>query len=402
MTEINIKIKKEYLKKYQNGYPLIDKDAFVNMPQSIQEGSVLNLLDSHNKFVAKGYYGRQNKGYGWVLSGSSLVKFDKAFFKQKIKNAIDYRADFFAAEDTTAFRVFNSTGDGVGGLSIDYFDGYYLITWYSLGIYSFKDMILEALKECVDYKGIYHKRRFENNGQYVEARSDFVCGNAAPAPLVIKENGIKFAIYLDDGAMVGIFLDQREVRQTIRDKYAKDSVVLNTFSYTGAFSLYSAIGGAKQTVSVDLAKRSLAKTKEHFNLNAVALDNHKILVEDVFHYFKYAARKELKFDLVIADPPSFARSKKHTFSVAKDYKNLLKDIINITAKDGVIVASTNYAGLKVEKFKGFIDKAFKELGVEYKILQNFSLPKDFRVSKSFKEDDYLKVFFIKKLDIAVN
>jgi 23S rRNA (cytosine1962-C5)-methyltransferase len=133
-------------------------------------------------------------------------------------------------------------------------------------------------------------------------------------------------------------------------------------------------------------------------LNNQDLTKNKIVVEDIFSYFKYAARKELRFDMVIADPPSFARSKKHTFSVAKDYKNLLKDIINITSKGGIIVASTNYAGLRVEKFKGFIEKAFSELNIKYKIIESFSLPKDFRVSKSFREDNYLKVFFIKRLD----
>jgi 23S rRNA (cytosine1962-C5)-methyltransferase len=395
---VDLKIKKEYLNRYKKGYPLIEKDAFLNFEQQIKEATIVNLVDTNDNFVAKGYIGRQNKGFGWVLSYNKFDKFDKSFFKKRLKSAIDYRANFFKNKETTAFRVFNSAGDGIGGLSIDYFDGYYLITWYSIGIYSFKDAILDALKELVDFKGIYQKRRFENKGQYVESSSDFVAGKRAPEPLVIKENGIKFAIYLDDGAMVGIFLDQREVRQKIRASYAKDRVVLNTFSYTGAFSVYAAVGGAKESISVDLAKRSLPKTKENFLLNNQDLTKNKIVVEDIFSYFKYAARKELRFDMVIADPPSFARSKKHTFSVAKDYKNLLKDIINITAKGGIIVASTNYAGLRVEKFKGFIEKAFSELNIKYKIIERFSLPKDFRVSKSFREDNYLKVFFIKRLD----
>jgi 23S rRNA (cytosine1962-C5)-methyltransferase len=398
MHIVDLKIKKEYLNRYKKGYPLIEKDAFLNFEQQIKEATIVNLVDTNDNFVAKGYIGRQNKGFGWVLSYNKFDKFDKSFFKKRLKSAIDYRANFFKNKETTAFRVFNSAGDGIGGLSIDYFDGYYLITWYSIGIYSFKDAILDALKELVDFKGIYQKRRFEKKGQYVESSSDFVAGKRAPEPLVIKENGIKFAIYLDDGAMVGIFLDQREVRQKIRTSYAKDRVVLNTFSYTGAFSVYAAIGGAKESISVDLAKRSLPKTKENFLLNNQDLTKNKIVVEDIFSYFKYAARKELRFDMVIADPPSFARSKKHTFSVAKDYKNLLKDIINITAKGGIIVASTNYAGLRVEKFKGFIEKAFSELNIKYKIIESFSLPKDFRVSKSFREDNYLKVFFIKRLD----
>src|SRR5690606_18911637 len=110
--------------------------------------------------------------------------------------------------------------------------------------------------------------------------------------------------------------------------------VLNTFSYTGAFSVAAAIGGAAKTTSVDLAKRSSAKTIEQFSVNGIDYEHQDILVMDVFNYFKYAKRKELKFDLVVLDPPSFARSKKYTFSTAKDYTNLMKEAIAITEQKG--------------------------------------------------------------------
>ena len=113
-----------------------------------------------------------------------------------------------------------------------FYDGYYLLTWYSLGIYEFRKTILDALKDVVDYKGIYQKKRFDSKGKYLDDNDDFLYGVKAPEPLIVKENGVNFAIYLDDGAMVGIFLDQREVRKTIRDKYAKGKSFLNTFSYT--------------------------------------------------------------------------------------------------------------------------------------------------------------------------
>jgi 23S rRNA (cytosine1962-C5)-methyltransferase len=215
--------------------------------------------------------------------------------------------------------------------------------------------------------------------------------------LIVKENNINFAIYLDDGPMVGVFLDQKEVRKTIRDKYAKGKTVLNTFSYTGAFSVYAALGGAKKTTSVDLANRSLPKTQEQFSINNIDPETQEIIVQDVFEYFKYAVRKNFKFDIVIADPPSFARSKKITFSVSKDCTKLIEQLIQITNKNGVIVASTNYANLSIVRFREFIDKAFKRMKCSYKIEETFHLPKDFTVSDRFYEDDYLKVVFIRKL-----
>ena len=394
---IDLTIKPQYIKNYMNGYPLISKDFIVDWSKLKEEGTIVNLLDDRKKFIAKGYYGIQNKGYGWVLTSKKEVKIDVRYFTDKIKAAIKYRKDFYSNEDTTAFRVFNGEGDGVGGLTIDYFDGFYLVTWYSLGIYEFREDILAALKSQVEYKGIYQKKRFDAKGQYLDDADDFVCGDRGEFPLIVKENGVNFAIYLDDGPMVGVFLDQRDVRKTIRDSYAKGKTVLNTFSYTGAFSVFAALGGSKKTTSVDLAKRSRSKTQEQFRINGIDVDAQDIIVEDVFNYFKYAVRKEILFDVVVLDPPSFARSKKHTFSVAKDYVKLLKEAIQITNKGGVIVASTNYANFNMGKFKEFIDKAFTELGGKYKIEHTFSLPKDFKVMDKFKEGDYLKVVFIRKV-----
>jgi len=393
---INLKIKSPFIQKYKEGYPLLSADFIENITTLEQEGIIINLIDSKKKFIAKGYFGKQNKGYGWILSNKKEQEFDMEFFSNKIQTAIKYRKDFFNDSLTTAFRVFNGNGDGIGGLTIDYFNGYYLITWYSLGIYQFKETIIEALKSSVNYKGIYQKRRFADNGQYLEDK-DFICGEVAPEPLIIKENSVNFATYLDDGPMVGIFLDQKEVRKTIKDKYSSGKTVLNTFSYTGAFSVYASLGGAKKTTSVDLANRSLPKTSEQFSVNGIDPTTQEIIVKDVFLFFKQAVKQKLSYDVVVVDPPSFARSKKHTFSVSKDYVKLLKEIIQITNKNGIIVASTNYANFNLAKFRDFIDKAFKQSQVKYKIEETFSLPKDFKVNSNFREDNYLKVVFIRKL-----
>ena len=395
--EISLTVKSEFIKPYKDGYPLISKESILNWDKVSEEGSVLNLVDEKGKFILKAYHGVQNKGYGWALSFDKNEKIDTAYFSKKISSAIEYRKEFFSDEETTAFRVFNGEGDGVGGLTIDYFDGFYLLTWYSLGIYEFKADILEALKSSVTYKGIYQKKRFDSKGKYLDDENDFICGEEAGAPMLVKENGMNFAIYLDDGAMVGVFLDQKDVRKTLREKYSKGKTVLNTFSYTGAFSIAAALGGSAKTTSVDLAKRSLGKTQEHFNINDIDINKQEIIVEDVFNYFKYAVKKKLSYDIVVLDPPSFARSKKRTFSASKDYVNLLKEAIQITNKGGIIVASTNSANFSMMTFSDFISKAFRELKGKYEVKERYSLPKDFRVSSKFKEGDYLKVVFIKKL-----
>ncbi|EJR51071.1 class I SAM-dependent rRNA methyltransferase [Bacillus paramycoides] len=395
-SEVTIKIKPKFIKEIKSGYPLILKDAIQNLNDVREEGTIIKVVDEKNQFIGKGYYGKQNKGYGWILTRKEKEQINQPFFESKIKSALHKRKDFYKSNDTTAFRVVNGEGDGLGGLIIDYYDGYYVISWYSEGIYTFRDEIVEALQKVANFKGIYEKKRFDTKGKYIED-DDFVAGERGEFPLIVKENGVNFAVYLNDGAMVGVFLDQRNVRKQIRDKYAKGRTVLNMFSYTGAFSVFAALGGASKTTSVDLANRSLSKTIEQFSVNEIDYEAQDIIVEDVFLYFKYAAKKKMKFDMVVLDPPSFARSKKYTFSAAKDYKNLLKETIAITENNGIIVASTNCSAFDMKKFKGFIDTAFKEMNGKYKILEEHSLPEDFRTIDQFKEGDYLKVVFIEKI-----
>lgn len=395
-SEIQVQIKDKFVHKYEKGYPLIAKESILNSDILQKEGSIIKLVDDRNRFIAKGYFGKQNKGYGWILTRNEREQINESFFKKKFLTAYDERQTFFNNPDTTAFRFFNGEGDGIGGLIIDHYDGHYVMNWYSKGIYTFKKYVLQALQEVVEVKSIYEKKRFDTKGQYVED-DDFVLGEQPEFPLLVKENGVQFAVYLNDGAMVGVFLDQRDVRRVIRDKYSNGKHVLNMFSYTGAFSVFAAVGGATKTTSVDLANRSLSKTEEQFKVNSINPEEHNIVVMDVFNYFKYAIKKNLKFDMVVLDPPSFAKSKKFTFSAAKDYKNLLKETIQITEDHGIIVASTNCSTFDMKKFKQFIDSAFKESNERYKILEQFSLPADFKTIPEFKEGNYLKVVFIKKL-----
>ncbi|MCY9089787.1 class I SAM-dependent rRNA methyltransferase [Bacillus mojavensis] len=389
-------LKKAHAAKIKKGYPLIEKEALTGSAGHVKEGDLIDVVSESGEFLARGYYGLQNKGVGWTLTRNKNEHIDQTFFLSKLTKAVHARASLFAAPDTTAFRLFNGEGDGIGGVTVDYYDGYLLLQWYSKGIYTFKETLIAALDELdIEYKAIYEKKRFDTAGQYVED-DDFVKGERGEFPIIIQENGIQYAVDLNEGAMTGIFLDQRHVRKAIRDRYASGKNVLNTFSYTGAFSVAAALGGAEKTTSVDVANRSLAKTIEQFSVNKLDYEAHDIKVMDVFKYFSYAAKKDLRFDLIVLDPPSFARTKKRTFSAAKDYKNLLKETIAITADKGIIVASTNSSAFGMKKFKGFIDDAFKETNESYTIIEEFTLPEDFKTISAYPEGNYLKVVFLQK------
>ncbi len=401
MNRRKIKLKEKVLKlrekdsiKYIEGYPLIREKDLEGVDKNLEEGSIIRLEDGSGKFIARGYIGSQNKGAGWILSRKENEAIDEAFFYNKIAAALGKRSRYFADHETNAFRIFNGEGDGIGGLTIDYFDGYCLINWYSHGIYRFKETIVEALSAMTAAKGIYEKKRFDSGGKYL-TDDDFVKGLRPEFPLIVKEKGVKYAVYLNEGAMTGIFLDQREVRGRLKEAYSKGKTVLNTFSYTGAFSVAAELGGAKKTVSVDLANRSLERTREQFEINNLFNEKSEIVIEDVFKYFKRAAKQGLLFDVVVLDPPSFARSKDKVFSAPKDYGKLVSESAALLKDKGVLIASTNCGAFDMKRFKEMLKEGFKQSDSTYNILEEYTLPEDFRICESYSESDYLKVLFIK-------
>ncbi len=394
MKELTLHVASKYVKLYQNGFPLLQREMIVDWPKQITEGQILRIMSPNQAFLGKAYYGKQNKGDGWIFSRKEDETLSTEFFRSLLQEATQNRQELFHDDTTTAFRLFNGEGDGLGGLTIDYYDGFLLLQWYSAGIYSYQKALVRAVARLPFVKGIYEKKRFLRE----ENTHDFVSGEVPEFPLLVKENGMSYATYLDDGWMTGIFLDQRNVRRRIMEEFAGQKKVLNTFSYTGAFSVAALYGGALHTTSVDVAKRSVAKTNEQFSVNGFNPEDQSILVWDVFEYMKFAKRKNMQFDLVIADPPSFARTKKITFSVAKDYGTLMEELISITALNGTIIASTNYANFSLKKFKEVILDAFKQSKRTFKIRETHTLPSDFKVHPKFPEGNYLKVLIL-ELDV---
>ncbi|MHC5229167.1 class I SAM-dependent rRNA methyltransferase [Enterococcus sp. LJL99] len=386
---MKIKVNRKAEKKFKSGYPLIQAEDLENK-LTVLPKEWLQFVDSKNKEIAVGYLGEQNKGLGWLVNWNGPV--DSKFLLRLFTTAKEERSAFENDELTTAYRLFNGEGDGLGGLIIDRYADFAVFSWYNETLYHHKKEIIQAFQVVFpEICGAYEKIRFSSEKL---PESQFLFGAKAPEPLIIAENGVSFAVYLNEGLMTGIFLDQKEVRGRLVDGEAIGKSVLNMFSYTGAFSVAAAMGGAFSTTSVDLAKRSSAKTKEQFEVNQLTLENQQIIVMDVFEYFKYAARKQLNYELIILDPPSFARNKKKVFSVAKNYGDLIKESIDILADQGTIIASTNAANITMKRYKTMIQEALEAKGVQYHIREVYQLPADFRVNPDFQEGNYLKVLFI--------
>ena len=381
-----VTVSRQVATKIKQGQSLLEKQDFDSLPALDQ---AVQLLSGDGQSLGVGYLSEQNKGIGWFVS-QELVAFDQDFFKKLFIKAKQYRRSYYADETTTAFRLFNQEGDGFGGFTVDLYGEFVVFSWYNSFVFQIKETILVAFQEAFpEVRGGYEKIRFKG----LDYESDHVYGEEAPQEFLILENGVSYQVFLNDGLMTGIFLDQHEVRGSLVEGLAAGKSLLNMFSYTAAFSVAAAMGGAVETTSVDLAKRSRELSEAHFVANGLALDAHRFVVMDVFDYYKYTKRHELSYDVIVLDPPSFARNKKRTFSVAKDYHRLVSEALEILNPGGTLILSTNAANVTKEKFKKQIEKGFQ--GRKHRYEAEYGLPGDFRWNKKEESSNYLKVFTIR-------
>ena len=381
-----IRVSKRVEKKLAKGLVLLEASDLENINLKDQE---VEVHSQDGNFLGTAYLSQQNKGLGWFVS-TDKVTFNQAFFETLFRQAKEKRSAYYQDELTTAFRLFNQEGDGFGGLTVDLYGDYAVFSWYNSYVYQIRQIISEAFRKVFpEVLGTYEKIRFKG----LDYESAHVYGQEAPEFFTVLENGVLYQVCRNDGLMTGIFLDQHEVRGSLVDGLAMGKSLLNMFSYTAAFSVAAAMGGASQTTSVDLAKRSRELSQAHFQANGISTDDHRFIVMDVFEYFKYAKRKDLTYDVIVLDPPSFARNKKQTFSVAKDYHKLISQSLEILNPGGIIIASTNAANVSRQKFTEQIDKGFA--GRNYQILNKYGLPADFAYNKKDESSNYLKVISMK-------
>jgi 23S rRNA (cytosine1962-C5)-methyltransferase len=198
----------------------------------------------------------------------------------------------------------------------------------------------EALKRLLAIENFYYKDR---------TKERLALPSSGPRKeMVIEEYGHKFLINLSDYLDTGLFLDHRETRKWIAEK-SKNKVILNTFAYTGSFSIYAAAAGAKKTYSVDLSKTYCEWIKKNLELNGLPPEQNWVYKMDTLEFFRYAKRKQLSFDIIIIDPPTFSKNKGLHFSVQKDHPKLLNEALQILSPQGFILFSNNYKEFKLNK-----------------------------------------------------
>lgn len=385
----SVLLKKNKQEKFKQGYLLIENDD-IYQKDDIHEGELFTVQSDTGQHLGTFYCGLQNRGFGWKVSDALISTLDTSYFVDLFERAKDFRSSLYNATDTNAFRLFNGEGDGLGGFTIDNYDGHLLIQWYSKGIYQHKKVILEALQRVFEYKSIFEKLRYDKNVttyQISDERVEF--------PIMILENNLNYMIDLNDGAMTGLFLDQRDVRKKLLKLETKGKDFLNLFAYSGGFSIAAATNGYN-TTNVDIAKRSIELMEQNFAINELPLESQKFYTLDAFDALKYFSRHLKTFDAIIIDPPSFSRNKKKVFSVKDNYHELIEAAVPLVNYNGYLILSTNASNVPLKQFKKMISDTLAPL-CQFEIESVMGLPKDFKTTDKYKASKYLKVITVKIL-----
>ncbi|PKE65072.1 class I SAM-dependent rRNA methyltransferase [Macrococcoides caseolyticum] len=383
----NVTIKRSKQQKFTHGYVLLETDDVYQTDQ-IEEGELFTVKTEQGELIGTFYSGLQHKGLGWKVSDAYLQFIDASYFINLFETANVERASLYNSTDTNAFRLYNGEGDGLGGFTIDSYDGHLLITWYSKGIYHFKQDIIEAVKAVFQYKTIYEKLRYDKN-----VPTNQVSDEGTEFPIIIKENNLHYMIDLTDGAMTGLFLDQRDVRKKLLQMDTKHHDMLNLFAYSGGFSVAVGSNGYK-TTNVDIAKRSIELMRQNFALNEMNLDDQTFITMDAFDALAYFTRHLKTFDIIVIDPPSFSRHKKKVFTVKDNYHELITQALPLVNYGGYLVLSTNASNVSLKQFRAMIEETLTDRA-DYEIEQIMGLPKDFKTTDKYKASKYLKVVFVK-------
>jgi 23S rRNA (cytosine1962-C5)-methyltransferase len=319
----------------------------------------------------------------WVDDPGARPLVEASLFEARLEQAVAARWALGTSPDTTAFRIVHGEGDGLAGIAVDAYGEHLLVHFFSEDALAQKDEILDRVFS-LGVRGVYFMNHPKQSNTLVDPRreslapSEPVRGEPAPSPLVIREHGLAYRVRLGDGLKTGIFLDQRDNRRRVRE-LSRGLRVLNLFSYTCAFTVAAAAGGARSTVSVDASKGVLAWGRENLEENGLASPAHVMVDVDAFDWLEAATKRRERYDLVILDPPSYATTKSSRFSAADDYADLAAQALAVVAPGGRLLACTNHRGISVRKFRKRMHEAGRVAGRSMLQVKDLPPPPDFPV-----------------------
>jgi 23S rRNA (cytosine1962-C5)-methyltransferase len=386
------------------GHPWLFSGAFANLPADIPAGAVVDVVSSQGQWVARGHLNARNSLAFRVLTLNQDERIDDAFYVRRIERALKLRR--LLPEDITAYRLVHAEADYLPGLIVDRYDRWLVAQFHTAGVERQRAEITAALQQVLAPEGMLARDDIR-----VREREGLAAGEASllagsmPETIEVSEGAVRYLVDPWHGQKTGFFLDQRDKRATIGELARRATSLLNCFSYSGGFALADLVHNPSlRTVNVDASTAALELAKRNYALNgheigaageAGETDQHQFVVGDVNRYLQSAAQAGKTFDVVILDPPAFAKNLGMKERALRGYETLNTHGARVVAPDGLLLTCSCSGGVDLAEFENAVRQGLRIAHRSAQLIASFGPSLDHPSLPGFPEDRYLKALLFR-------
>ncbi len=382
----------------EGGHPWIYAEEILSKSAEPENGALADAVSEGGKYLGTGLYSRESKIGLRLLSHNANDRFDEAFWRRRIQYAWDYRKTVLDTEDLACCRVIFGEADGFPGLTVDRFSDLLVAQTLSVGMERLKDTIFPLLAEVLRADGQRISGIFERNDAAIRALEGLeqgkgwyvLPGETAPESAVteICENGIYYAVDVENGQKTGFFLDQKYNRRAVA-RLARGRRVLDCFTHTGSFALNAALGGAEHVTAVDVSESAIAMAEANARRNGLE-GRMDFVAADVFELLPTVKKGD--YDFIILDPPAFTKSRKTAKNAEKGYKEINLRALKALPRGGYFATASCSHFMPAEQFEKMLRAAAVDAGVELRQIEARQQAPDHPILWNVPETDYLKFY----------
>jgi 23S rRNA (cytosine1962-C5)-methyltransferase len=377
-------LKKGKEKSLLNRHPWVYSGALQSLPQA-QDGEVVELLDAQKNFLGYGFFSEHSQISLRMFEFDSQNYYPERYWLEKLKNAFSLRKKFVVSPQTNSYRLLNAEGDFFPGIIADVYDQVVVLQVLIKGTEKILPWVVEGLKD-LGFEHIYLKtKEVSERIESVEKGSGWICG-LSETQVLVKENGLKFWVDFAKSQKTGFFLDQRDNRQLL-ESYSKGRTVLNTFSFSAGFSVYALRGGAAQVDSVDSSAQAIELGNRNVAENFGADAPHQSHCEECFDFLR---KIEPSYDLMVLDPPAFAKTSRAVPNASRGYKDLNLLAFRKIRPGGILFTFSCSQKIDRDLFRKIVFAAAADSCRQVRILHQLSQPVDHPINIFHPENEYLK------------
>ncbi len=376
-----------------SGHAWIFSGALQQPPRWIETGGLVDVKSSKGQFVARGYYNPQTDIAIRILTRNPEEAIDAEFVRDRVRRAVELRR-VFQPEQTNAYRLIHSEGDGLPGLVVDRFADILVMQIHTAGMERLRPLLIEALLQETGVSGILLRNdSMSRRREGLEVEEPVVVTGEVSEHILIRENGVQFLVDPWQGQKTGFFLDQRDKRESLR-KYAQGKRVLNCFSYTGGFSLYAALTNKDTTVtSIDISSPAIEASRKNFELNSLNPDDYEFRTADVFSSLEEMVEHGEQFDVVVLDPPAFAKTQSARNNALKAYRRLNTLGMQVLRPGGILLTCSCSGVVGMDDLLGVLSQSAQRFQRPVQLLETYTHGVDHPINLAMPETAYLKAVF---------